>query len=61
MHSTHIVRCFISGLDMTYGVWEEIETMYTILDNSLEPSQHLTGQELVPCGLEKTGEALWHE
>lgn len=55
------MRCFISGLDMTYGVWEEIETMYTILDNSLEPSQHLTGQELVPCGLEKTGEALWPE
>lgn len=50
--------CFISGLDMTYGAWEEMETMYTVLCNSLEPSQHLAGQELVPRGLENTGEAL---
>lgn len=43
---------------MTYGVWEEMETMYAVLYNNLEPSQHLAGQELVPRGLEKTGEAL---
>lgn len=58
MDSAHIVPCFISGLDMTYGAWEEMETMYTVLCNSLESSQHLAGQELVPRGLENTGEAL---
>lgn len=35
--------------------------MCTVLYNSLEPPQRLAGQELVPRGLENTGEVLQPE